>query len=410
MIRRGLVDLRPLGASIPFRRLWLGSVVAGFGGQLAVVAVLFQIWQETGNPLWTGMIGLVSAAAMTLGGLVGGTLADLHDRRSVLCWTTLGQLLAALGLTAQAAAELGHVGAVLGLVALNGLSGGVGAASRRSLPARLLERGLLPAGVALTHLGFQGAMLLGPALGGVLIGRLGLTVCYAVQAAATLVALYAALRLPPVPPGPAGRRRGLAMTWEGVRYVCRPGAVRGAFGTDLFATLLVMPIALFPMINDLRLGGAPETLGLMSSAVAVGGVAAGLCSGLVTRTGRLGPVQSWAAAVWCLALAGFGLAETLGPVLAALALAGAADTVSVIARGALVQLATPDSHRGRVSAADHIIGAAGPDLGNARAGVVAAVVGAPATLVAGGLLALAGVTWIGVRNRALRDFRPADAL
>ncbi|WP_150461827.1 MFS transporter [Nesterenkonia ebinurensis] len=409
MIRRGLVDLRPLRAETAFRRLWAGSSASSFGAQFLTLAVLFQVWEQTGSPLWTGAVGLVSGISMIVGGLAGGALADSRDRRIVICTTTLGQVLTAAGITAQAATGVESVGLVLALVGLNSLCGGLGAASGRSLPARLLQRDLLPAGIALTHLSFQGAMLLGPALGGVLIGAAGLTACYAAVVATKLLALYAAWRLPPVPPAGSGTHRGLAMTWQGLRYVVRPGAVRGAFGTDLFASLLAFPIALFPMINDLRLGGSPETLGLMSSALAAGGIVASLCSGAVTNSGRLGLVQSGAATVWCLALAGFGLATEIWLLLAVLVVAGAADTVSVIARGSLVQIAVPDSYRGRVSAVDHVIGAAGPNLGNARAGVVAAVVGAPAALVGGSALGLLGITWIALRNRKLRTFNARDA-
>lgn len=410
MIRRGFVDLRPLRAEAAFRRLWAGSSASSFGAQFLTLAVLFQVWEQTGNPLWTGFVGLVSGVGMIIGGLAGGTLADSYDRRSVIWVTTLGQVLTAAGITAQAAIGIESVGLLLVLVGLNSLCGGLGAASRRSLPARLLQRDLLPAGIALTHLSFQGAMLLGPALGGVIIGAAGLTACYAVVVATKLLALYAAWRLPPVRLATNRTRGGLAMTWQGLRYVVRPGAVRGAFGTDLFASLLAFPIALFPMINDLRLGGDPETLGLMSSMLAAGGILASLCSGVVTHFGRLGLVQSCAAAVWCLALAGFGLATEPWLLLAALAIAGGADTVSVIARGALVQIVIPDSYRGRVSAVDHVIGAAGPNLGNARAGVVASVLGAPAALVGGSALGLLGISWIALRNRGLRTFNAQKAV
>ncbi|WP_026929485.1 MFS transporter [Glycomyces tenuis] len=408
--RTGLVDTRPLAASADYRRLWAGTSLSALGHQMTVLAVLFQVWELTGSPVWTGMIGLASAIPMIVFGTVGGSLADAVDRRVLVRWTTLGQMLCAAALAAQAVAQTHHLAIIFALVAAQASCSALGAPARRTFPARLLPRDLVPAGLALQHLSFQGAMLAGPALGGLIIGQWGLTACYAIEAVTFIVALYAVLRLPALPPLNAdGHRAGLRSIANGLRHIVRAREVRGSFGIDLFATLLAMPIALFPMINELRFGGSPETLGLFPSAIAVGGIVAGLLSGLVSRADRPGLVQLWAAGAWGVALAGFGLAEPLWAVLGALAVAGAADTVSVIARGTLVQLVTPDSLRGRVSSAEHVIGIAGPDLGNARAGAVAGLSSAPVALVSGGLLCVVGVLWIALRNRPLREFRVSVA-
>lgn len=378
---------------------------------MTVVAVLFQVWEMTGSPMWTGLIGLASAIPMIVFGTVGGSLADAVDRRGLVRWTTLGQMLCALGLAAQAVARTHHLAIILALVAAQASCSALGAPARRTFPARLLPLELVPAGLALQHLSFQGAMLAGPALGGLVIGQWGLTACYAIEAGTFVVALYVVLRLPALPPlGADGHRAGLRSIANGLRHIVRAHEVRGSFGTDLFATLLAMPIALFPMVNEIRFDGAPETLGLFPSAIAVGGIVAGLWSGLVSRADRPGLIQLWAAGAWGVALAGFGLAEPLWAVLGALAVAGAADTVSVIARGTLVQLVTPDGLRGRVSSAEHVIGVAGPNLGNARAGAVAGLSSAPVALVSGGLLCAAGVLWIALRNRPLREFRVGNRL
>ncbi|WP_422647291.1 MFS transporter [Actinoalloteichus caeruleus] len=407
--RSGLVDLRPLAASAAYRRLWVGTSLTSLGHQMTVVAVLFQVWRMTGSPVWTGVVGLASAIPLVLFGVVGGSLADSLDRRTLVRWTTLAQVVVVLGLTGQALVELESLPVLLGLVAAQSAAAALGAPARRTFPVRLLPRDLVSAGIALQHLSFQAAMLLGPAVAGFVIGRWGLTACYAVEAVAFLVSLYAVLRLPSLPPrGAEEHRPGIRSIVEGVRHITRTPVVRGAFGTDLFATLLAMPIALFPVVNEARFGGAPETLGLFLSAVAVGGVAAGLVSGLVTRADRPGLVQSWAAGTWGVALACFGLADPLWLALAMLAVAGAADTVSVVSRAALVQLATPDGLRGRVSSAEHVVGAAGPDLGNARAGVVMGLTSASFALVSGGLLCVVGVLWIGLRNRELRSFRVSE--
>ncbi|MCD0442142.1 MFS transporter [Glycomyces sp. A-F 0318] len=405
----GLIDLRPLAASAPYRRVWVGSALSGLGHQMTVVAVLFQVWELTGSPVWTGMIGLASAVPMIVFGTVGGSLADAVDRRVLVRWTTLGSMLAAAALAAQSAAEAHHLALVLALVAAQSTCVALGSPARRTLPARLLPRDLVPAGLALQHLSFQAAMLAGPALAGLIIGRWGLTACYTVEAVALAASLYAVVRLPSLPPsGTETHRPGLRSIADGLRHIARAPAVRGSFATDLFATLLAMPVSLFPLVNELRFGGSPETLGLFPAAIAVGGILAGLASGLVSRADRIGLVQLGAAGAWGAALAGFGLAEPLWAVLGALAVAGAADTIAVISRGTLVQLATPDSHRGRVSSAELVIGIAGPDLGNARAGAVAALTSGPFALASGGLLCVAGVLWVGLRNRPLREFRVSD--
>lgn len=404
-MRHRLLDIRPLRVSPAFRRLWVGTSLSAVGGQVTAVAVLYQVWELTHSPVWTGAVGLARAVPLVVLGLVGGALADAVDRRTLVRWTMVGQLAAALGLAAQALTGLGLLPVLLLLVAGQASFGALGAPAQRTFPVRLLGRRLVAAGIALQHLSFQAAMLVGPALAGVVLGRWGLTTAYLVQAVAFLAALYAVVRLPAMPPAEAGGRRGVRAVVDGMRYISRRPVLGGLYVTDLVATLLAMPIALFPVINEERFGGAPETLGLFLSAVAVGGLVAGLFSGTVTRSDRPGAVQLWAAGVWGAALAVFGLVGPLWLALAALAVAGAADTVSVISRGAAVQLATPDTHRGRVTSVEHVIGVAGPEVGNFRAGVVAGATSAAFAATSGGLACLAGIVLVAALNRPLREFR-----
>ncbi|WP_251838091.1 MFS transporter [Oceanitalea stevensii] len=404
-MKHRLLDVRPLRVSPAYRRLWLGTSLSAVGGQIASVAVLFQVWEMTHSPVWTGAVGLARAVPLVLLGLVGGALADSVDRRVLVRWTMLAQLVAALGLAAQALLRVDSLGLLLLLVATQAGFGALGAPAQRTFPVRLLGRELVAAGIALQHLSFQAAMLVGPALAGVVLGQWGLTPAYLVQAVASLAALYAVVRLPAMPPTGAPSGRGPRAVVEGMRYIARSRVVSGLYVTDLVATLLAMPIALFPVINEERFGGNPETLGLFLSAVAVGGVLAGFASGTVTRSDRPGAVQLWAAGTWGAALAVFGMVGPLWSALAALVVAGAADTVSVISRGAAVQLATPDSHRGRVTSVEHVIGVAGPEIGNFRAGVVAGATSAAFAATLGGLACLVGIVVVAATNRELRRFR-----
>jgi len=403
-LSRVVLDLGPVRASRAFRDLWLGSSASALGGQFVVVAVLYQVWELTGDPLWTGVIGLARAVPLIVFGLVGGALADAADRRTIVRWTTVGQLVMAAGLAAQAAWHIGSLALLLGLVAAQATCAALGVPARRALPPRLLPPAQVPAGIALQHLSFQVAMLVGPALAGMVISTFGLTWAFTVQAGTFVLAWLGVLRLPSLPAGDGAARPGLRAITEGVRLVWRRPVLRGSFGTDLFATILAMPISLFPLVNQVRFGGSASTLGFFLSAVAVGGIAAGLFSGSFTRARRAGRLQLIAAATWGVALAGFGLAEPLWLALGLLAVAGAADTVSVVVRAAMVQLDTADSHRGRVSALESVVGQAGPDVGNFRGGVVAGLTSAPVALVSGGIACVAGVAWVAWRNGDLRRY------
>ena len=426
-LRRGLLDLRPLGASPDFRRLWASGLVSGLAGQMSVVAVLFQVWELTRSPFWVGAIGLVQAVPMIVLGLLGGAVADALDRRAIVVRTTAVQAVVAVALALQAALGADSLALVLALVALQSASAALGAPARRTFVKRLLPTRLLAAGVALHMIGFQASMMVGPALGGLAIGAAGVAACYALNAVGFLVSLWAAYLLPPMPPEPpadaaergAAAERGpastpgrplrvgrvLASLMDGVRLTVRRPVLRGSFAVDLAATLLAFPVALFPMINDLRFGGDPATLGLFLSAVAVGGLLAGVGSGLVTRSAHLGWIQLGAATAWGVALAGFGLAGPLWSALAFLAVAGAADTTSVTSRAAMVQLDTDDHMLGRVASVEHVIGIAGPDLGNFRAGVVAGLWSPAVAAFSGGVLCVAAIVGVALTHPQVARFR-----
>ncbi|WP_281354466.1 MFS transporter [Amycolatopsis pithecellobii] len=276
----------------------------------------------------------------------------------------------------------------------------------------MLPPGQLGAGLALNRISFQGAMMLGPAVGGVLLGLLGPGGCYTLDAITFLLAFYGAFGLPPMRPAGDASRAGVKGVTDGLSFLLRTPVVRGALLTDLAATVLSMPISLFPLINAERFGDNPRTLGLFLTSIAVGGVLASVFSGTYTRLPRPGLVMIIGAAGWGISLALFGIAPNPWLGLGFLVLAGVADTVSVIARGTVVQLHTPDAVRGRVSAAEQIVGMAGPDLGNLRAGLVASVTSGPAALVSGGVLcvlAVVAIAWrtpaTGLRKRPRRGGR-----
>ncbi|MFF7476827.1 MFS transporter [Streptomyces sp. NPDC008092] len=402
-LKRTLIDVTPLRSSPTFRRLWIGQTLSGFGGQMTLVAVMFQVWEMTKSTTWTGAVGLAQAIPLVALGLFAGSLVDRVDRRKFYLLTVIGQAACSLLLALQG--FLGHVPAagVLALVALQSCFGaGSGPASRTFIP-HLLPKHQLAAGLALRRIAFQGAMLLGPALSGLLVGGLGVGACYLIDALTFIAALYGAFGLRKMDPGDEPARPGMHGVLDGLAFLARTPVIRGALLTDLAATVLSMPVSLFPLINAERFGGNPRTLGLFLTAIAVGGVAASLFSGTFTRFPRPGLAMLGGSATWGAALTLFGLSPNPWAGLTFLAIAGAADTVSVVSRSTVVQMHTPHELLGRVSAAEQIVGQAGPDIGNMRGGLVADATSGAAALVSGGLLCLGAVVVVGATTADLRS-------
>jgi len=387
-----------------FRRLWLGRSISAVGGRLTLVAVMYQVWEATHSPWWSGAVAVVSAVPMVVVGLWGGGLVDRGDRRRIVLVATTGQLACSLLLAAQAAVRP-SVAAVFVLVGVQTAFLAVSQPATQTFTPRLLPAGQVAAGLALSRLGGQTALLGGPAIAGILLGYGGLATCYAVDAATFVAGLYGVLGLPPMRPLGEAARRGAGGVLDGLRFVLGEPIVRGAMITDLAATVLAMPVSLFPLINQERFGGDPRTLGLFLSAIAVGGAAASILSGAFTRRSRPGVVMVVSAACWGAALAGFGLARSPWLGLGLLVLAGAADTVSVVSRSTLVQLATPDQLRGRISSVELIVGISGPDLGNVRAGAVAQATAATFALVTGGVACLVALAATAATSPRLLSFR-----
>ncbi|MCG7203026.1 MFS transporter [Streptomyces arenae] len=402
-MRRTLIDVTPLRSSPPFRRLWIGQTLSGFGSQMTLVAVMFQVWQLTGSTTWTGAVGLAQAIPVVAFGLFAGSLVDRGDPRRFLLFTTGGQALCSLLLALQAFLGRFPAAGVLGLVALQSCCGAGGGPAARAVLPRLLPEHRLAAGLALRRIAFQGAMLLGPALSGLVVGGPGAGACYLLDALTFLAALYGAFGLPRAEPAAEPARPGARGVPAGLAFLGRTPVVRGALLADLATTVLSMPVSLFPLINAERFGGDPRTLGLFLTAVAAGGVAASLFSGTFTRSPRPGLVMLGGAAAWGASLTLFGLSSDPWAGLAFLVTAGAADTVSVVSRSTVVQLHTPHDLLGRVGAAEQIVGQAGPDIGNLRGGLVADATSGTAALVSGGLLCLAAIAIVGATTAELRN-------
>lgn len=404
-LAHALIDLTPLRTHPVYRRLWLGRALSGLGGQLTLVAVLFQVWDATRNPIWTGAVGLAQALPLIVFGLFAGAMVDRRDRRLVYLTAITGQAVCSLLLACQALFLDLPVAGVLAIVAVQGTFGAAGAPAVRTFLPRLLPPEQLAAGLALTRIGFQTAVFAGPALGGLVVGVWGVGACYVLDAVTFCAALYGGFGLPAMRPDGDTSRPGLRGVFDGLAFLVREPVVRGALVTDLAACVLSMPTSLFPLVNAERFGNDPRTLGLFMSAVGVGGVVASALSGVFTRRARQGVVLLTGATAWGVALTAFTFAPSPWLGLGCLVVAGAADTVSVVARSTIIQLTTPDELLGRVAAAEQMVGQGGPEVGNLRGGLVAAATTGMFALVSGGLACVALVTLVSATTPGLRRFR-----
>lgn len=431
-MRGTLVDLRPLGVA-PFRRFWIGSAITATGGTIGDFAVLLYVWQVTGSAAWTGTVALVRAIPSVIGAMIGGPVADRMDRRTVLLASVVAQMLLTAVMAAMVLSGSGWLLPLIVVLGLRAAASSVAAPARQAVAPTLLPPERLAAGIALLHMAFQVAILAGPGVAGLLTAGLGVGVCLVVDAASFLGGLYGVLGLPAMradtpteapkatdaaaesdarqmnddaePLATVPARRPWHDVLDGLPFVLRHPVLRACLLADLAATVLAMPVALFPAVNEARFGGSPQTLGLLLPAVGVGGLLASLLSGRTTRTNRPGVVMIGGGLVWSVGLLGFAFAPSLELALLALCLAGMGDMVSVVARGTMVQLATPDRLRGRVNAVDYVAGAIGPDVGNFRGGLVAEAAGLRFALISGAVASGAGIAVVAALSRSLRGFR-----
>src|SRR5215218_8651304 len=372
-LRRAAIDVEPL-RHVDFRRLWLGNSLGMVGFQLTAVAVPVQVFKLTGSSFWVGMLGLVGLVPLVAFGLWGGAVADAVDRRllllgsSLLLWACTGGLLAASLL------GLASLPLLLGLVAVQAAGFAVASSTRGAIVPRVLPEPLVPAANTLSFTAGNVALVLGPLLAGLILARWSFATAYAADLAVFTVALYAALRLPPLPPIRRATVPGLRSVVDGLAFIATRPVLLLSFAVDIAAMVLAMPRALFPE-TAATLGGR-GAVGWLYAAIAIGAVLAGLSSGWIGRVRRQG-----------VAVAAAGLARSLWPMVLLLAVAGAADLVSAVYRQTILQTYAPDEMRGRMQGVFIVVVAGGPRLGDLRAGATAAAFGVTVSWVGGALLA-----------------------
>ncbi|MEU8104455.1 MFS transporter [Nonomuraea muscovyensis] len=404
LVKRHLLDTRPLAVPA-YRRLWVGQAVSGVGLAVSVVAVSQQVWELTHSSLWVGLLGLANLVPLVVFGLWGGAVADAVDRRRLLIVGSAIAWSSTVLLVAQALLDLDNVYVLLGAVALGATGYAISTPTRGAVIPRLLPPELVPAANALNSLVYSMGAIVGPMVGGVMLALSGFAAAYALDALLFGAGLYAALRLPSLPPLGEVSRPGVRAVFEGLRHILGSPVLLMSFVVDIIAMVFALPRALFPELTAERFGGSTIALGWLNSGMAIGSVAGALFSGWVGRIRRQGIALVMVIAVWGLAVAAAGLVHELWLVVAFMAVGGAADVVSSVWRQSILQLHAPDEMRGRMQGVFMVVVAGGPRLGDLRAGAMAATFGMTAAWVGGGLACAAAVAAVGLSVARFRNYR-----
>ena len=414
-----LPDFGPARQNAAFRRLLAGGLLSTLGSSMTSFALVLQIWDLSRSSLDVGLLGLTFVPVLIVG-LLGGSVADAADRRTIALVTSACLMAVSAVFAVQAYAQFRQLWLLYALALVQASLAATGAPARRAFVARLVPSEQLSAAIALNTLTGRITMLFGPALAGVITGAWGLRTCYAIDTVSFVASLYATARLPAMRP-PAAEARGagrpgtavrtsLRATAEGLHFIRHRPLLIAAFLTDLDAMLLGLPVALFPALNAAHFGGSPQTLGLLNAAPGVGGLLSAVLSGPAGRVSRQGRGMLTGTMIWGAAIACFGLARSLPLALAMLAVAGAADTLTVTYRGSMVQAVTPDEFRGRVSSVEYIIGTGGAPLGNVESGTVASLTTPTISAVSGGVGCFVIAVLIACTIPAFTRYRAGEAV
>ncbi len=383
-----LIDTSPLRASRDFRMLFVGQAVSYFGAMISMAALPYQLFQATHSSVQIGLLGLVQLGPMLVCGLLGGALADAFDKRTMLRVLGVTSGLASVLLALNASLDHPHVWALYVIAVLSTSSGALTFPVMRSLLPLLLEEKLRPAAFTLQATYGSFGMMAGPAVGGLLIGTIGLDGAYLVDVATYVVALLIYSQIAPSPPVVTDGAERTSI-FEGIRFLRGHSLVVSIFAIDLLAMVFGMPRALFPALTD-RLGGGPLMYGLLLSSVAAGAFIASITSGWTSRIRRYGRAVLWSVAVWGAAIAVAGVVRVPALVMLAFVVAGGADMISGVYRSTIAAAVTPDDLRGRVSGVEFAVYASGPTLGDVEAGVVGGLVSVPFAIVSGGIACMVG--------------------
>jgi MFS family permease len=391
-----------------FRLLWLGQIISVTGSQMQSVAINWHVYLLTKSAFALGLVGLFRGAPIILCSLVGGVVADAVDRKRLMIATQCVMLASAAFLTIATMSGLKSVWPIYVLSGIASAAIAFDIPARQSLMPMLVPAKDFPNAVSLGLVVFNIATIGGPSLAGFLLASRGPAIVYGVNAASFLAVIAALIAM-----RTSGRLEGddqprntvsLEALKEGLKFVWRTPIIVQTMTLDFAATFFASATFLLPIFAQDVLHVGARGYGFLSAAPAVGSVVTALVMARVGTFHRQGRLVVVSVAVFGLATAAFGVSRVFWFSLLMLALTGASDTVSTVLRQTIRQLATPNHLRGRMTSINMMFFMGGPQFGELEAGIVASLIGAPLSVVTGGIGSLVCACIAAWRSKSLMEY------
>lgn len=386
-----LINLKPLLRYRDYRFLFFGQTVSFLGSMVSYVAIPYQVYELTQSTFLVGLLGMVQLGPVLVFGLLGGSTADRLDRRKLLIVSEIIMCVAALLLALNAWIGQPNVIAIFILTFLMQSANAYHRPAMEAMTQKMVEISDYAAVGALGSLRHSTGAIIGPALGGWILSAYGsfgayvfdfITFFFALGAVWMISGSYRADKKDQV----QGTAKDIR---EGLQFALNNQTLLGTYLVDIVAMTFAFPLALFPALAPQW--GDSKVLGWLYAGMAIGSLAITLLSGRADRILSRGKMITFAAAVWGLAIVGFGFSSTFFWAMAFLILAGAADMVSGLYRGITWNEIIPNQMRGRLAGIEMISYMSGPLLGNFRAGTLASWTGLQFAIVSGGFICTVGV-------------------
>jgi MFS family permease len=397
-----------------FRLIWIGLLVSFTGSMMQNAALLWHVSllvPPERKGLALGLVGLVRVVPVVVFSLISGVVADAWDRRRLMLFTQIGATCVASALAVIAFRGITVVWPIYALAALGSAVGAFDLPARNALVPSLVPREHLPNAISLNTTMFQTASVVGPSLGGILIAATGVGWVYVANAVSFLFVIAALLMMRDLPEkqlSASGKKDEVSFhaALEGLRFVFRSPLIRSTMLLDFFATFFSSATALLPIFAQDILHVGAKGYGWLYAAPAAGALMmSAVMIPMTERIERRGPVLLWAVAGYGLATVVFGISRSFWLTFFCLAMTGATDTVSMIIRNIVRQLETPDRLRGRMTGVNMVFFMGGPQLGEMEAGAVANWLGAPFSVISGGIGCLLATGWVAGSTPALRHYK-----